>query len=217
MMISNERGFIFIHVPKTGGTSISSVLLPFSDDKKVTVKHQDGEQRFGLIGDVTPHKHVTLQEYFDILGSDALSYRIIVTARHPFERAVSGYFSPHKWMQQDTSGIWQITEPFWDERRFFELLSVPNHRPATTWLLVDDHIVDPNFIVWHAQFDRHVRKLVELLQLPINPTIPKKNSTAAGVDLRNRVLSSYELSAEVERLYKVDMEYFGFTPYHKNQ
>lgn len=48
-MISTEKNFIFIHVPKTAGNSLQDALRPFADDDFV-IAHasQDGVERFGL-------------------------------------------------------------------------------------------------------------------------------------------------------------------------
>jgi hypothetical protein len=41
-MISTSHQFLFVHIPKTGGNSIQTILLPFSDDQKNTSTKQDG-------------------------------------------------------------------------------------------------------------------------------------------------------------------------------
>jgi len=49
-MISRRYKFIYVHIPKTGGTTIQSVLLPFSDDEKFIVPYQDGVDSFEVRG-----------------------------------------------------------------------------------------------------------------------------------------------------------------------
>ena len=109
-MISTERKFIYIHVPKTGGNSIQTALQPFSDDKKVASGHQDGIDRFDIAGPATPSKHASLASYRDLLG-DISQYFVFHSARHPFDRAISGYFSSSNWVRRSAAGIWKIAAP----------------------------------------------------------------------------------------------------------
>jgi len=213
-MISTAHKFIYIHIPKTGGTSIQTILLPFSDDEKVLVAHQDGVERFGLKGAVTPEKHATLQDYSDRLGDAWSDYKLVLSVRHPFERAVSGYFPPHKWMQQDDEGRWISTAPYWDEGRFFDLLKVRNHRPATAFITVDGRIATPALIIRHEYFERDVSHCIRALGLPLAGfDVPKRNASTAPSELKREVLSMTDIRDRVEAIYHADMEYFRYAPY----
>jgi hypothetical protein len=96
---SRSHKFIFIHVPKTGGNSLQSVLLPYAEE--VLVDSADGVERkefFELRNEsLGLTKHATLQEYRD--GLDVEEYRSLFkfsVIRNPWDRMVSHYFSPHR-------------------------------------------------------------------------------------------------------------------------
>lgn len=95
-MISSQYKFIYLHVPKTGGNSIQSVLLPMSDDSLIIREVGDGYERFGISGAITSHKHNDLSCYAKAIGDQCAAYRIVMSVRNPFERAISHYFSPHR-------------------------------------------------------------------------------------------------------------------------
>ncbi len=107
-MISIQKKFLFIHIPKTGGNSIQNVLKDYSEDKIVTLSdYQDGIERFEVRNskyEIT--KHSTLLHYKSVLGKTVFhSLFKFGTIRNPWDMMISFYFSPHrgkvKWNRSD--------------------------------------------------------------------------------------------------------------------
>jgi hypothetical protein len=99
-MLSLRHKFVFIHVPKTGGNSISRALAPFSEDSLLAKEpFQDGSDRFDVRNSISDRlwKHSPLTSYEIELGDilDSTAVRFSVT-RNPYERMISHYFSPHR-------------------------------------------------------------------------------------------------------------------------
>ncbi|MGH1413628.1 MAG: sulfotransferase family 2 domain-containing protein [Pelagimonas sp.] len=94
MIISNSRKFIYVHIPKCGGTSVSSFLeerlLP--QDMTLNLSPSDGwgaylnavEKKYGL------NKHSTAQEIAKAVQPDNFKdYFVFTFCRNPFARAYS--------------------------------------------------------------------------------------------------------------------------------
>src|SRR5438045_6055372 len=101
-MISFQKRFLFIHIPKTAGNSIQSVLRDYSEDQLVALrKEQNGIERFGLRNPKYKiRKHSTLREYRDTLGDKRFRklYRF-TCVRNPWDRMVPYYFTPPQRME----------------------------------------------------------------------------------------------------------------------
>ena len=195
-MISSDNKFIFVHVPKTGGNTVHSVLLPLSDDQKVlTGPHQDGTDRFEVRGSITAHKHMPLSDYAQILGGKIDGYSIITTIRHPFERMVSFYFSPHLWHQKI---------PFWSRSNFIQLV---DKLPSTTdFLKINGIIKKPDFLLRFENLQTDLNDLIQTLSLPIAiDNFPQLNASAGTRQMRDDILEDHDLRQYVEQRHHDDL------------
>jgi hypothetical protein len=101
MIISHKNKFIFIHVPKTGGTSIVRALYPYLDMSQDVVMggHPDHEDKKDVqrIKSGEIHKHSTSQEIKNFVGEEMWDdYFIFSFVRNPYDRIVSTY----EWWKQ---------------------------------------------------------------------------------------------------------------------
>ena len=125
-MISLEKQFLFIHVPKTAGNALQNVLKDYSEDTiTATGEHQDGLERFEVASAASPRlrKHSTLAEYVAVYGRRTIDplFRFSVI-RHPWDRLVSFYFFAQ-----------ESTAPHWDRQGFIEF--VAGVKPANDFYL----------------------------------------------------------------------------------
>ena len=206
-MISTSRHFIYLHPPKTGGNSISAALLPLSDDKMIVQGHQDGIDRFEIAGELTPRKHARLADYV-ANGVDIAAYRIVISARHPFDRAVSYYFSPHRWARQMSSGEWSIDTPQWDETIFMSLL--PEMGKMLDFLRVDGRIVPPFDIIHTETIEADFKRVAAKLNLEMTTPFVHRNKSAASEDIYHAVRQSKILQNVVQDYFVEDMQFFGY-------
>ena len=112
-MISFQKRFLFIHIPKTAGNSIQSALRNYSEDQLVALrKEQDGIERFGLRNpNYNIKKHSTLAEYRDALGNAQFGNLYKFTCvRNPWDRMVSYYFTPTQ------------SPETWDQKKFRKMI-----------------------------------------------------------------------------------------------
>jgi hypothetical protein len=131
-MISLQKRFLFVHIPKTAGNSVQSVLRDYSEDELVSLrKEQDGIERFGLRNPkYKVKKHSTLSEYHDAFGDEQFGRLYKFTCvRNPWDRMVSYYFTPTQ------------NAETWDRKKFRGIIS--KAVSAADYLRLDDGEQDP--------------------------------------------------------------------------
>lgn len=97
-MISHQKNFLFVHIPKTGGNSIQTLLKEHSEDVVTChTPNQDGIERFGITNpDYNLRKHSPLSEYHAALPREMFNRLFkFATIRNPWDMMVSFYFSPN--------------------------------------------------------------------------------------------------------------------------
>ena len=132
-MISLQKGFLFVHIPKTAGNSIQSILRRYSEDEIVVSpkRPQDGVERFGLRNaEFGTRKHSSLAEYRAALGPERFdSLFKFSCVRNPWDRMISYYFTPTRRTAE------------WDRKEFEKF--VRKTSPAAEFLRLNRSDRDP--------------------------------------------------------------------------
>jgi hypothetical protein len=132
-MINQQYKVIFIHVPKTGGNSISSSLKDYFDDDVVMRKSAGNTEKKsseeGVLvinkefwGDTNCHKHASLQNYYNILGEKINEYTIISGCREPKDRILSSIRFSNKLLQKKIKNILGISNLILPKEQYKYLL-----------------------------------------------------------------------------------------------
>ncbi len=199
-MISFQKRFLFVHIPKTAGNSIQSKLRDYSEDQLVALrKEQDGIERFGLRNpNYKIKKHSTLGKYRDALGNEQFrSLYKFTCVRNPWDRMVSYYFTPTQ------------SPETWDRKRFREIIS--KAVSVADYLRLDPGEEDPfanvDYIIRFENLAHDFRTVC--ITLGISPaTLPRYNRSS-----REHYSKYYddELRHLVQTRFAAEIERFGYT------
>lgn len=185
-MISTQKNFLFIHVPKTGGNSIQNILSTYSDDEIVCIaSHQDGKERFEVRHkSYNFTKHSALSHYKNELPDEIYTRLLkVATIRNPWDMAISFYFSPHRglieWNREkfkDFVATIPRLRDFIYARTFWEKIANKLRLPLNPQELTRDIDFLIRFEHLQSDFDELCRKLeIPLQELPVRNASKKKH------------------------------------------
>jgi hypothetical protein len=199
-MISFQKRFLFVHIHKTAGNSIQSILRRYSEDEIVSARpHQDGIERFGVRNpNYQIKKHSTLAEYRAALGEAQFrSLYKFTCVRNPWDRMISLYFSPSRKRGE------------WDRKEFKKLVS--NTISATDYLRLEKNDADP-----FSNVDRVMR--FETLPADFRSVCAELSIPWTALPLYNRSSRDHyakyydnELRELVRRRFASEIERFSYT------
>jgi len=199
-MISLQKRFLFVHIPKTAGNSIQSVLRDYSEDQLVALrKEQDGIERFGLHNPkYKVRKHSTLSEYYDALGNEQFRNLYKFTCvRNPWDRMVSYYFTPTQ------------NPETWNRKKFRETIS--KAVSVSDYLRLDNSEGDPfanvDRIMQFENLADDFRAVCAAIGIP-PPALPQYNRSS-----REHYSKYYddELCELVRARFAAEIERFNYT------
>lgn len=199
-MISLQKRFLFVHIPKTGGNSIQSVLRHYSEDEIVSLTpRQDSIERFEVRNrNYNIKKHSTLAEYQAVLGEEQFRglYKF-ACARNPWDRMVSRYFSPGraatKWDREAFKGLLLKTKSVADYVRLEEG--------------EDDPFANVDRVMRFETLAEDFRSVCADLDIPF-AALPKYNRSSR--DHYSRYYDN-ELRALVGERFAIEIARFGYT------
>jgi len=223
MIISNSHKFIFVHVMKTAGTSVSAAIDPCLRWNDVAIGGtRFGEQiqpafreRFGL------HKHSTASEIRAAVGADVwFSYFTFTFVRHPYDRIVSHY----TWLQEKLRNAppdapqwsWQAAIAFRESHGFSEFIRHERFRnslggrPQVESSCDDDGRCIVDYVGRFEDLDAARRTISDRIGVQLEPFERHNASTE-----RNRHAELFSGEADYEYLHTLhenDFELFGYDP-----
>jgi Sulfotransferase family len=197
-MISFQKRFLFVHIPKTAGNSIQSVLRDYSEDELVALRdEQDGVERFGLRNPKYKlKKHSILAEYRTALGEAEFAGLYKFTcARNPWDRMISLYFTPTQRPAR------------WDRKKFQKIIE--KALPVSDYLGLNerergnDPFQNVNYIMRFENLTEDFRTVCAALDIP-PVTLPQYNRSnrehySKYYDKYLRELVHARFAAEIER------------------
>ncbi len=181
-MISIQKKFLFIHVPKTGGNSIQSILKNFSEDEIITINnHQDGVERFELKHrNYNTTKHFTLYKYKKLLDQNLYNQLFkFATIRNPWDRMISWYFSPHRgftdWKREEFIKLINSVQPlrYFVDSSFLIKISGKSISLTSNKKKLDQ---DVDFIMKFECLNEDFKKVCETIKIPYTP-LPIRNKS----------------------------------------
>ncbi|WP_421724567.1 sulfotransferase family 2 domain-containing protein [Bauldia sp.] len=204
-MFLDSKRIIFVHIPKTAGNFLQRHLLEYSSDHCFVKPRQDGIERFEVSGVYTPTKHARLEDYRSAMPNDLFGRcRIMTSVRHPFDRFLSLYHSPHRWISA-RDGIRRHRTPVFDEVAFFEL--VRTQPPMASWFYLDGVPMVPEDIVRFEHLQHDIRTLFPRLELDVPQSFAPIN--ASNVDT-SKLRASRRLEDAVLQHHEEDYRVFGY-------
>ena len=198
-MISLQKRFLFVHIPKTAGNSIQSVLRDYSEDELVALrKEQDGIERFGLRNPrYKVKKHSTLSEYRDALEDEQFRNLYKFTCvRNPWDRMVSYYFTPTQ------------NPETWNRKKFRGIIS--KVVSVADYLRLDNADIDPfanvDYIMRFENLADDFRAVCAAIGIS-PPTLPQYNRST-----RDHYSKYYddELRELVRNRFAAEIDRFGY-------
>lgn len=225
MIVNHSHKFIFVHVPKAAGTSVSELFSKFSAYSDLEVGGTElGEalqhaykRRFGLT------KHSTAEEIRAVVGEAAWrDYYAFAFVRDPYARAQSTFHFMKRW--HGNKEMKQLA--FMDEHTDFRSFVMSDtfaeqkaHRllwPQARWLLDANGEMMVDFVGRLETLDEDIHSVLSsapgLVAAGAAPEqAPAKNKSASTDAALYELLSTdSEVEERIYEAYKDDFEQFGY-------
>ena len=196
MLVSDSHKFIFHHVPKTGGTSITAALAPYCNLWKGTlpedVKH-GWQVQFHHVG-----LHLPVREAIHSVKDYPSEFFSFAFVRNPFEVIVSAWDS-EKYKDFDT----------FVEHEVFTGLQICARRTQFEYLTAEDGTLLVDFVGRYEKLHEDFYKVIDAIEVPLM-FLPKRNMRKERKSQDYKKYFTPLSRKTVERKFEKDLEFFGY-------
>ena len=193
MIISDSHKFVFHHVPKTGGSSITAALAPYCRNYEGEVPSDDTPQ-WQLAFHQPHYMHHAVKDLEDIPEG----YYSFAFVRNPFAAVVSAW-DPNKFKYFDA----------FVEHEIFTGVEIVGRHTQMGWLADEAGNLLVDCVGRYENLAQDFYEVVGKIGVPLM-ILPKRNITKDKVHDNYREYYSPTSRHLVERKYKKDLEFFGY-------
>lgn len=208
MLRSSTRKFIFIHIPKTAGSSVKDSLIPYADSglwKYLATPFR--KLCFPInLGPEPLEAHATAQDILELLGNEFYDYYRFAFVRHPYNYIASTYLFIKSFARHSRHAFVSNYSSL-DEFVDHEILR-GYHKPQSEYIYSHDNKLLVNFVGRFETLAVDHQCICNYLNIPVTlPYLNKSISASSELPLSTKskdILHSY---------YEVDFLNFSYQPY----
>ena len=188
-MISHKHKFLSIRIPKTGSTSVTTILEPYFDIEG---------QPIGATEENTYYHHRTakyMKSHFEKMNWDFDDYFKFAFVRNPFEREVSLW----KYLKK-------IKKDGYVKEKFSDFVKLPAKRTYMDYVKDNDGTIILDYIGRVENLQKDFNTICDKIGIP-KQKLPHENKT------KHKHYTEYyddETRELVAENYKKDIEYFNY-------
>lgn len=214
MIISRGRGYVFVHIPKTGGTSMALALEARAKKDDILIGDTPKAVRRRKRLEALPTsgrlwKHARLTDIDQILTPEEVKEMFVFTlVRNPWDRMVSYY----AWLREQSFDHLAVTLA--KKYPFSEFLARPETAQVMLAERFGDYVTDKDgfercdAFVRLEHLDEDLPKVEARLGIPLAP-LPHENRSDRPADYRNAYSKADAL--RLAHLCAADINRFGYS------
>ncbi|MGD0192664.1 MAG: sulfotransferase family 2 domain-containing protein [Rhizomicrobium sp.] len=211
-IVSVSHGFIFVHVPKTAGTSLKRYLRPFEreGDVHIEVAREAVRANFAL------RKHCSVAEIRQQLGEERFASLFKFSAvRNPFDRTLSTFlflkFNFRDWDSSEQMDAFDSLESFVSSDLFGRSGPGRIFLPQSSWLTDAAGKLTTDAIIKMESLESDMAVVLKTLGLNRpSRAIPERNQSKANRAPFGAELSKGAVVDAIRQRYANDFEMFNY-------
>jgi len=203
MLISSQKGFIFIHIYKTGGTSIRRVLERYDDRFNFFHRMKSYLTPNPVLSSKTIHKHMRVEKIVAKLGREKFrQYYSFAFVRNPWDWQLSLYFQI---LHDANSPNHKLVKKMGTYENYVDWRVHEACRLQSDFLYIDDELM-VNVVGKYESLEADFQQIVNTINLK-ETALPHLNNRKKGNYKSYYNETTRQMIAEA---YQKDIERFGY-------